>query len=343
MYDGKSVDIVDSFKYLGVIFNFNGKFDLCQKNLREQGCKAMFALLSRCNTLNLPIDLQLDLFDKMVVPILTYGGEIWGFSNNSALESVNIKFYKYVLGVKKTTPNCMVYGELGKFPIDITIKCKMITFWNKLVNGKQSKLSYKMYKIMYELYQEDKFKCDWLSTIHKTLNECGMTDIWLDQSVNINDKFLKRQIHLSLKDQFVQSWHSELDNSSKCILYKSYKLDFEFEKYLILLNKQSRKLMIKFRTSNHKLPVERGRYANVDRNNRYCDICDRQILGDEFHLLLECSHPTLVAYRNMYLKNCSINMFTFVNIMSRISSDITLAHNVTDFLRCANSKLSCIR
>jgi exonuclease III len=35
MYDGKSVDIVDSFKYLGVIFNFNGKFDLCKKNLKR--------------------------------------------------------------------------------------------------------------------------------------------------------------------------------------------------------------------------------------------------------------------------------------------------------------------
>ena len=132
-------------------------------------------------------------------------------------------------------------------------------------------------------------------------------------------------------------------NCSKCILYKSYKLNFEFEKYLIVLNKQSRKLMIKFRTSNHKLAVERGRYVNVDRNNRYCDTCDRQLLGDEFHLLLECSNPTLVTYRNMYLKNCSVNMFTFVNIMSQISNDITLAHNVTNFLKGANSKFSCLR
>ena len=34
----------------------------------------MFSLLKR--VLNLPIDLQLDLFDKLVTPILLYGNEI---------------------------------------------------------------------------------------------------------------------------------------------------------------------------------------------------------------------------------------------------------------------------
>ncbi len=77
-YDGKNIEIVDHFKYLGVIFNYTGNFDLCRKNLNQQGSKAMFSLLSKCNVLELPLDLQFELFDKMIVPVLRYGCEVWG-------------------------------------------------------------------------------------------------------------------------------------------------------------------------------------------------------------------------------------------------------------------------
>jgi hypothetical protein len=33
----------------------------------------------------LSVKIQLDLFDKMVKPILLYGCEVWGFSNNNNL------------------------------------------------------------------------------------------------------------------------------------------------------------------------------------------------------------------------------------------------------------------
>jgi hypothetical protein len=38
------VDVVDKFTYLDVILNFNGKLSVAQKNVAEQGRKAMFAL-----------------------------------------------------------------------------------------------------------------------------------------------------------------------------------------------------------------------------------------------------------------------------------------------------------
>jgi hypothetical protein len=41
-YNYVQVDVVDRFTYLGVILNFNGKFSVAQKNVAEQGRKAMF-------------------------------------------------------------------------------------------------------------------------------------------------------------------------------------------------------------------------------------------------------------------------------------------------------------
>lgn len=46
--------------------------------------------------------------------------------------------------------------------------------------------------------------------------------------------------------------------------------------------------MAKFRTCNHKLPIEVGRWHKVERNERKCLFCKNNI-GDEFHFLFECS------------------------------------------------------
>jgi hypothetical protein len=50
----------------------------------------------------------------MVKPILLYGCEIWGFGNNNVLEKVHLKFCKMILNLKTSTPNYMIYGELGR-------------------------------------------------------------------------------------------------------------------------------------------------------------------------------------------------------------------------------------
>jgi len=91
-YNDKCVEIVNGYKYLGVYFNENGSFVQCKNQLIKQAERAMFALLNRCRALHLPIDIQLELFDKIVVPILTYGCEVWGYENVHMLESRKFTF-----------------------------------------------------------------------------------------------------------------------------------------------------------------------------------------------------------------------------------------------------------
>ncbi len=76
--NGSNLDVVDDFSYLGIKFNFNGKFAKTKKHLVDQARKAMFHVIKKCRKLCLPVDLQLHLFDTMIVPILLYGSEVWG-------------------------------------------------------------------------------------------------------------------------------------------------------------------------------------------------------------------------------------------------------------------------
>ena len=150
-YDGNIIIVEDSFKYLGVILNYNGSFVKHKKHVIDQSQKSMFALLRRSRQLDLPIDLQLELFDSLIMPILLYGCEIWGFENITMIEKIHLKYLKYILGLKQSTPTCMVLGETGRYPLSISIKCRMISYWSKLLCQKESKLSNIMYRVIYNI------------------------------------------------------------------------------------------------------------------------------------------------------------------------------------------------
>ena len=71
-----------------------------------------------------------------MLPILTYGSEIWGYENTKQLEK--LQFCRNILGVRTTTPNFMTYRELGRTPIDILcIKLRIVNFWNRLISNKK--------------------------------------------------------------------------------------------------------------------------------------------------------------------------------------------------------------
>ena len=62
-----------------------------------------------------------------------------------------------------------------------------------------------------------------------------------------------------------------------------------------------RLVLCKFRLSNHKLPIERGRYSNIEREPRFCQLCNENMIGDEFHFILEC--PALQHLRKHFYLN----------------------------------------
>ena len=61
----------------------------------------MFAVLSKSRKHHLPVDIQLQLLDSMVIPILLYGSEVTGLEKHDILERLCIQYYKIVLKVKK--------------------------------------------------------------------------------------------------------------------------------------------------------------------------------------------------------------------------------------------------
>ena len=130
-------------------------------------------LLKKCRKLMLPLDIQTE-FDRLIVPILLYSCEVWCPIMTNLASKLQLRFNKIILKLSKSTPSCMVYGELGQFPLEI--QCRMLNVWFKLVNiNYKFKFSNIMYTFLYEMYKEGKYKSPFLSTVEMVFNGIGLS------------------------------------------------------------------------------------------------------------------------------------------------------------------------
>ena len=104
-YNGQELAVDDNIAYLGTMFSYNGRFLNNSQRLFDQGRKAMFAVLNKSRKLLLPADIQLQMFDKMVAPILLDGSEVPGFEKHDILERLCIQYYKIIFKAKNPLQN----------------------------------------------------------------------------------------------------------------------------------------------------------------------------------------------------------------------------------------------
>ena len=143
------LQLVESFSYLGVLLSSTGKFSCTQQDLADRGLRALFSLKRITYELIDPKpELLCMLFDRLVSPVLLYSCEVWGFHTATAVEKVHLKFCKWVLKVSKSTTTEMVYGELGRFPLIVERKLRIVKYWLKSVHRELSHLVQKTYIII---------------------------------------------------------------------------------------------------------------------------------------------------------------------------------------------------
>ena len=114
----------------------------------KQTNKAKFALNNIAKLKQIPVKTAIYLFDALVLPILTYGSEIWALNatldhdkwDKTSTEQAHLGFIKHILGVNRSTikhilgvnrssNNLICRAELGRYPLSIEINTKIINFY----------------------------------------------------------------------------------------------------------------------------------------------------------------------------------------------------------------------
>ena len=304
-FNQKNIENVREYKYLGFIFSCSNSSNPGIFNLVNQAKKAWFSIqyyMSKSKHRN--IDIYLKLFDSLVKPILLYSCEAWADSvktddnitnllQRNKLEKFQITICKQLLAVSRKTTNVSVLLELGRYPITIYMKYQTIKYFLRLTQLNKDRILYKYYKREIENHNND--GNNYISYIKNTLNNLGMSNIWMQQFENqnqneIKDKINTKNILTRLTDIFSQTSIDTIQNTnnSKLHFLNYFKKEFKTENYLKIKNFENRRALTKLRTSSHNLAIETGRWSKIERKNRLCEQCTENIIEDEIHFLFDC-------------------------------------------------------
>ncbi|CAG2188170.1 unnamed protein product [Mytilus edulis] len=155
--------------------------------------------------------------------------------------------------------------------------------------------------------------------------------MWDDQITAKSDN-ISKNVKKCLSDKFMLNWSNNVRNSAKCLNYRIYKSDFCFEKYLSVLPSDLRMYLCKFRCLSNKLPIETGRFFNIDRTERHCNLCNANELGDDFHYLFKCTFFNNVRAKFLPLNICNNpNVLKFKELMN--TSDLFTLTGIAKFCK----------
>jgi len=166
------VEVVGKFTYFGVVFSTGGSFTEAQKTLSGQALKAMFKMNKHLYKFtSILVSHRIELFDKLILPILNYASEVWVFVHGKVIERMHLQFMKKLLGVKHTTKNDFIYRELGRANLKMHRYYSIIKYWTKLLTTDINK------------YNNNVRVKNWCSLLKQLLCTLGFYEVWLLQEV----------------------------------------------------------------------------------------------------------------------------------------------------------------
>ena len=110
------------------------------------------------------------------------------------------------LNASLRTPDLMVYGETGRYPLFVNIYVKCIKFWLRILKMPPCRLPFKVYKMLLHLHEQN--KRTWASSVCYVLYKYDFGDVWVNRGVGNEKAFLKefkKSILLSLYRQKLEN------------------------------------------------------------------------------------------------------------------------------------------
>ena len=132
-YNGQLISTVDSYQYLGVTFHYSGSWNLQLRNAKTKGTGSLFKLRDKLTKFpQMQVKDMIKLFQSCVQSGLLFGAQIWGTASLVNIETVQCNFAKYVLGVRKQTPNVGALSELGLLPHRKYVYFMIVKYWLRI-------------------------------------------------------------------------------------------------------------------------------------------------------------------------------------------------------------------
>ena len=244
--------------------------------------------------------------------------------NDIPIERINVRLCRYLLGVHRKATNDAVRGELGRFPLLITILNNSFRYFKRMEHS-----------CMYSLAK--------ISCMDKDTRNLNFS--WYNCMVRLDNVFNQSRSFLSdMQNVYRISWTNMIKNcTGKLRTYSQFKETFLLENYVTQLPLNTRRNLTKLRISAHNLAIETGRYNNTISSitskpidKRLCHHCKK--VESEFHLIFECQlydnvrKKLIERINEVSIISFQANSTTFCTLMSCLNGDYEVSSIVCDFL-----------
>ena len=133
-----------------------------------------------------------------------------------------------------------------------------------------------------------KYPLKWIITVENIIRYFNLSDK-IDNPSGFK-KFAVDTIRSQYKEWWAKSL-TDLDNG-RLNFYRNIKHKFLEENYLQLPHFGQRRVIAKFKGSDHQLAIEKGRHKKSEKiphERRLCRLCNKKSIETEEHFLAECT------------------------------------------------------
>ena len=143
---GFKVEVVTSYKYLGIIMDEHLTFNQCIETLSSSAGRALSGIISKRKFVkDLGFKTYTQLFNSGVVPILEYGSGVWGGNPAKPCQVIQNKALRYFLGVHRFAPTAAIHSETGWMNAKYRRQICIIRLWNRLISMNDDRLTKKIF------------------------------------------------------------------------------------------------------------------------------------------------------------------------------------------------------
>ena len=252
-----SIEVVEEYKYLGMWISKNNKKHL--ESLEKNGRRSAFLTSRKLKEFgNINGTVIKEAFEMLTLSQIKYCGELCFDNNLTALNSLQVQFYKRFCHLKITTPSYCIFGEFGVKPIEFHFYKAALTYWVRLITSENKNWINLVYDRILENINDHKFSKTWCSRIKTLLYDLQLSQLWENQmqahaALHIN--VIKRR----LEERFREKWIESAKHSHKGMNYLEIcRFDCEMKSYLNFITKgENINKFLKLRAGNHTLSVGR--------------------------------------------------------------------------------------
>ncbi|KAL5271652.1 hypothetical protein ACHWQZ_G002057 [Mnemiopsis leidyi] len=284
-YGDTNIPSDNKYCYLGITLTLSGSLTLNMDNLRKKGLRAYFSLRNLVDIKALSVHALLKLFDALILPVISYGSQIWFHKTafmtqvlnqnmenkphealkkiaTDPIERLHLKFLKWTLGVHEKTSNIFCWGDTGRSPLLQRLSKQTVDYFKRLENFSRSNID----NLTRHAFEEQKnLNLPWFQRISELITlSTNMPPCYSHSNLSSRNLQSGASVKIHLLQVFNRAWSHAASESSKLQFYQQLKIgDPSFEPYLNISNRDIRRSVAQLRSRSHRLHIETSRHQQV--------------------------------------------------------------------------------